>query len=288
VFNRATSESDHTIAAQIYNMLSFRVTLEPMTLLHSPWFNINLWDLLLLIAVSSMGVVIASLHDPRWKALVMSLPLPFTISFLSVGQPLDVTNIFAINVLLAYTHGVHLLHYRLRMPIILSIILSALGYCLIGGVCVRILPRTAMAFWLTCAGTMAFGAWLHLNLPARVEPGHRNPLPLPVKYAVTLGVVSFLIFIKQFIQGFMTAFPMVGVIAAYESRYSLWTNCRQIPILMLSLTPMMIAIYLAQTCFHLAVGWALALGWIALLSTLLPMTRDVWGSPAAENEENSA
>lgn len=255
-----------------------------MTLLHTPWFNISLWDLLLLIVVSSMGLAIASLHDPRWKALMLSLPIPFTLSLLSVGKPLDATNVVALNVLLAYTHGVRLLHYRLRVPILPSIIISALGYCLIGGVCARITPRTPTAFWLACVVTMAFAAWLHLALPPRTEPGHRNPLPLPVKSAATVGVVLFLVLIKQIIQGFMTVFPMVGVIASYESRHSLWTNCRQIPIIMLTLTPMMVAIYLAEHHFHQQAGWSLALGWLVLFATLLPMTRDVWATPVAVKE----
>jgi len=258
-----------------------------MVLLHTPWFNIGAWDLLLLIAVSSMGVVIASLHDPRFKALMLSLPLPFTISVLSVGKPLDATNVVALNVLLAYTHGVRLLHYRWRVPIIPAILISALGYCCLGGVLAQLIPRTPTAFWLACAGTMAFAALLHYGLPAREEPGHRNPLPLPVKCASTFGVVFFLVLIKQIIQGFMTVFPMVGVIASYESRHSLWTNCRQIPIIMLTMTPMMIAIYLAETRYALATGWALALGWVVLFAILLPMTRDVWlGLPARDEHAN--
>ncbi len=250
-----------------------------MTLFHTPCFNITIYDLLLLIVVSSMGLVIASLHDPRWKALIMSLPLPFTISFLSVGKPLDASNVVAIIVLLGYTHGVRLLHYRLRLPILPAIVISALGYCLVGGVCTMIVPHDPWAFWLACAATMTLAAWLHFALPARTEPGYRNPLPLPVKCTATFGVVLFLVLIKQIIQGFMTVFPMVGVIASYEMRHSLWTNCRQIPILMLALTPMMTAIYLAEHYFHQAPGRALAVGWIVLFSTLLPLTRDVWAAP---------
>lgn len=253
-----------------------------MMLLHTPWFNIGLWDLLLLVAVSSMGTAIAALHDPRWKALMLSLPIPFTISFLSVGKPLDATNIVALNVLLIYTHGVRWLHVRWRVPIVPAIIISALGYCCIGGIFARVLPRTPLAFWLACVATMALAAWLHLGLPGRVEPGYRSPLPLPVKFTATVGVVVFLVLIKQIIQGFMTVFPMVGVIASYESRHSLWTNCRQIPIIMLTLTPMMIAIYLAESQYHLPTGWALALGWVVLLALLLPLTRDVWALPTTE------
>ncbi len=266
-----------------------------MPLISTPWLHITLWDVLLLLAVSGMGIILASLHDPRWKALMLSLPIPFTISFLAVGRPVDATNVAALSLLLAYTFGVYALHIRLRMPIVPAIVAAAVGYCVAGGVLAQIIPRSAGAFWVTCAATVALAAVLHLRLPVIEEPGYRNPLPLPAKCAAVSGVVTLLVLIKQIIQGFMTVFPMVGVIASYEARHSLWTNCRQIPIIMLTLTPMMVAIYLAQGPWRWPVGGALALGWAVLFATLLPMTRDVWatnptrasagGAPATANRD---
>ena len=253
-----------------------------MILLHTSWFNISLWDLLLLVAVSSMGTAIAYLHDPRWKALMLSMPIPFTLASLSLGQPLNATNVIALSILLAYTHGVRLLHYRLRLPIVFAILCAALGYCLAGGVLSHMVPRTPTFFWMASLATMALGGLLYLRdirVPAREEPGYRSPLPMPVKFFAIAGVVALLVFIKQLMQGFMTVFPMVGVIASYESRHSLWTNCQQIHILMLTLTPMMIAIYLAEHYGGLATGWSLALGWVVLFGTLFPVTRHAWATP---------
>jgi hypothetical protein len=255
-----------------------------MPFITTPWLQITLWDILLFVAISGMGVVIASLHDPRWKALMLSLPIPFTISFLSVGRPLDATNVTALNLLLGYTYSVYGLHRGLRVPIVPAIFLSAGGYCALAGVLARVMPRTPAAFWLACAGTVALAATLHACVPPRDEPGHRNPLPLPARSAAIGGVVIVLVLLKGVIQGFMTVFPMVGVLASYEARHSLWTNCRQIPIIMLTLTPMMIAINLAQGALRWPVAGALALGWAVLFATLLPITRDVWtASPLQED-----
>ena len=79
-------------------------------------------------------------------------------------------------------------------------------------------------------------------------------------------VVTFLVIIKKELRGFTTVFPMVGVIAAYEARYSLWTISRQIPVLVLMMIPMMITCRLYQGYFGL--GPALCFAWIVFLLLL--------------------
>ena len=64
---------------------------------------------------------------------------------------------------------------------------------------------------------------------------------------------------------------MVGVFAAYEARSSLWTISRQIPVVMLTMTPMMMVCRLTQNSIGL--GYSLALGWIVFLIVLVHMIR---------------
>jgi len=70
--------------------------------------------------------------------------------------------------------------------------------------------------------------------------------------------------------------PLVGVIAAYEARNSLWTISRQIPVVMLTMTPMMMVCRLTQNSIGL--GYSLALGWIVFLILLVTVTRFMWSS----------
>jgi hypothetical protein len=44
----------------------------------------------------------------------------------------------------------------------------------------------------------------------------------------------------------MTMFPMVATIAAYEARHSLHTIGRQVPVVMVTMGPMMAAMWLLQ------------------------------------------
>ena len=250
--------------------------------LSSPLFTfwivrVSIWDILLLIMVSVMGMALAYLHHPKWKAVMLTLPIPFSLAFLSVGKPMDVTNIAGLLALLAFTHAVRVLHQDWRVPILPAIVIPAAGYCLIGTLLAGILPKTTAAFWVTFALVMGVGLALYLSQLHREEPGHRTPLPIWLKLPLMASVVAFLVIIKLLLQGFMTVFPMVGVIAAYEARKSLWTNCRAIPVIMISMGPMMASIFVTQ--HWLPPGAALAIGWGVLLSILLPLTREIWTVP---------
>jgi Ca2+/Na+ antiporter len=74
---------------------------------------------------------------------------------------------------------------------------------------------------------------------------------------------------------------MIGVIASYEARRSLWTIARQIPVLMLTMVPMIAVIHIAQ--HYMSTVLSLALGWVALLLALAPFLRETLKSVDADN-----
>ena len=53
----------------------------------------GLWDIVLLAGVSLQVIILAYVHNPRWKAFMLLFPIPFTFSSLAVGQPIDATNV---------------------------------------------------------------------------------------------------------------------------------------------------------------------------------------------------
>ena len=116
---------------------------------------------------------------------------------------------------------------------------------------------------------MAAALALYVALPYRSESTAPTPLPIWKKLPMVVAVVCGLIALKGALQGFATMFPMVGVVAAYESRRCLWTMGRQIPVIMLSMAPMIVTVYLAQDT--LGVGYALALGWLVYLAVFTPL-----------------
>lgn len=230
----------------------------------------NSWDIVLIAVVSAQSTLLAYLHSPKLKALLLNLPLPFTVAVLSVGQPIDTTNIAGFLLLFVYTHSVRILNWHFGIPVVAAIVMSAAGYCLLGTGLSAVLPKTETAFWTACAVVLATAFFFHVKLSARDEPGHRSSLPVGVKFAVIVCVITALVIMKKNLQGFMTMFPMVGLAACYEGRHCLWTICRQIPIIMMTMLPMVIVIRLAQP--HLGYAWALAPGWLVFLAALALVT----------------
>ena len=247
--------------------------------------NIGTWDIVLLVVVSVQATTLAYLYHPEWKAFIYSLPVPFTFATLALGRTVDATNVAGLILMLLYTHCVRILHQRFRLNIIFSIVLSALGYCVIGGSVARIMPRNDLVFWIATISAYLIVLVLYLRTPRRDEPGHRSPMPVWAKLPIIMGVILVLIVLKSSLKGFMTLFPMVGVVAAYEARHSLWTIGRQIPVFSLAMIPMMVTIRLAEP--HVGLGFSLVAGWVVFLSILLPVNRSMRTADARVSKRDS-
>lgn len=224
------------------------------------------WDIALIVVVSVMGCAIAYVRDPEHKAFVLMLPFPFTLATLALGRPVDATNVLAIVPSFGFTFGVWLLHVRCRLPILAAISLSTLAYLLAGAGLNRIVPASHGVFWFSVAGVFVGGLLLIRSLPFRAEPRHRTPLPVWIKLPAIALVITVLVALKQHLGGFMTMFPMVGTVAAYEARHSLWALVRRFPWVVVMVAPMMGIVRLAQD--SLGIHGALFVAWLPLLLAL--------------------
>jgi hypothetical protein len=136
----------------------------------------------LLVGVSAQATAIAYIYRPRLKALLYSVPLPFTLATMALGQGVESTNVCGLVLLLGYAHGIRFLHRCLGVHIVASIALCALAYAGAATALVPWLPQTSGAFWAGCGAAMALGLALFLLLPDRPEPGHRTPLPVWIMF----------------------------------------------------------------------------------------------------------
>ena len=240
------------------------------------------WDWALMGVVTAMASLLAWFRNPAWKAFMLSLPLPFTCATLSIGRGVEITNVVGLIVLLLFSLGVRILYYRFKLPLVPVIAGCALGYCVLGGVLNRLLPRDKALFWIAAAVVFAIGVAAFRLSPVIPEPRYRSSLPFWIKVPIIALVVVFLVAIKQQIGGFMTTFPMVTIIGVYESRNSLYSSSRQIAFVVFGMAAMMAVVRAGQVYFAdrlpglPGLGLALAAGWTVYLAQLAALTRGRW------------
>ncbi|HNQ34771.1 MAG TPA: hypothetical protein PKN80_01760 [bacterium] len=228
-------------------------------------------DWRLVVVVTFQATLLAYLPAPRAKALLLSLPIPFTLATLALGRPVDATNALGLILLLAYTHAVRLLYCKVRLPILAAISLAAAGYAAAACLVSPLVPAGPAAFWISLTAAWLLSLAIYLSMPPRDEPEHRTSLPVWLKMPAVAAVIFCLAVIKYQLRGFLTVFPMVGLVAAYESRYSLWTLARQISLFLLASAPMLAVVRLAEPVAGLE--FALAAGWLVFLPILTCLRR---------------
>lgn len=225
--------------------------------------DLTVWDGLLIAVVTAQSLAMAYAGSPRFKRLFMTLPFPFTVVVLSVGRPIDASNFVSMAVLLGYTQACRLLPSRFGVPIVPTILVSVAGYTAVGWLLSDLVPTSDEAFWISAAVTVVAGFWLARILRDVDERPYRTTLPLAVKLPVLLLISTVLVLIKNGLQGFAGFFPLVSVIAAYETRTSPWTLAKPVPVLMITIAPMLVAARLVQPTYGLGTG--MAAGWLVFL-----------------------
>ncbi len=226
----------------------------------------NHWDFVLIGVVAIQAGILSYVSDPRKKSLVLVFPFPFTIATISLGTKINATHALGLIDLAIFTYGVRFLYTKLRINIILSIAFCATVYCITGVMLASILPQTEIMFWVSAFCVVVAGILLSLFTECPCEESYRTDLPVYIKLPIIISVVSIIVFLKRYLMGFMTVFPMVGVIAAYEGRFMLSSICRQLPTLMISLVSLMMKVKILSGFMPLY--HSLIAGWFVFLMVL--------------------
>lgn len=234
------------------------------------------FDILLILGVSGLVTIVAFVDEPRVKALVFSLPIPFTLANLSLGAPVGASHAAGVLNLLLFLNLARWLHTGARVPIVPTIAISAGVYIGVGAVLNAVIPDTPAAFWVAYAVVVVVAVTILLAMPDRKEPRHRSELPVPIKFLAVAGVVTLVVILKGILGGFMTTFPLAGVTTVYETRRSLWTLCRHAPLLMLAVSTMMLAMRLSQSLAGMSVAVSLLPGLAAWTAVMAPVTIARW------------
>lgn len=232
------------------------------------------------LVLTAFVIAIAYVRSPRAKALIYSLPVPFSCAYLATRLPLNATYLTGLILVVGYNWAVYLLCLKARLPILLAIAIAALGY-FAGGMLLR--PMIAVPIgWV--AGAFLIGWLMNLRLyHARAQPEHRSRtawwLKAPAIFAIALAIYNT----TQLLAGAVGTFPYAGVFTSYEMRHSLRTLAGQFTINALGILLCMLVIAAAEP--HLPSPWPLLLGWLPVLAWAGLVHRLGLGRPELEIEE---
>ena len=192
-------------------------------------FHFSFYDWLLVFMVTALGTLSAYLKDPQLKAVTATIPIPCGFAYIAVGLPMGTANAISGFMCLLYVHIVRLLHYKVKVPIVASIIAGLAFFVALGTFLMPRVPDSEPVFIGVCLFDLAVGIFLFQTQKYKSGVRYKTPLPVYIKAPAIAGVVAGLMFIKRLMGGFCTSFPMMNSIVSYESRYSLGDQCRQLP-----------------------------------------------------------
>jgi hypothetical protein len=219
--------------------------------------------------LTAFVISIAYVRSPRAKALIYSLPVPFSCAYLATGLAINATHITGLMLVVGYNWLVYGL-VRAKVPLVAAILAGA-GVYFGGAWLLRPLAGLeSAALWSAAGIALAgwiLGVWFYRP---REEPGHRSRTPwwvkAPLIFAIAMGVYNA----TDLLAGGVGMFPYAGVFTSYESRHSLRTLAGQFTINSLGLLMCLVTIHLAEQAgvpvvAALLMGWAPVLGWIAFV-----------------------
>lgn len=214
-------------------------------------------------------IAIAYVRSPRAKALIYSLPVPFSCAYIASGLPVNATHIAGLILVVGYNWLVYLL-CRARVPLLVAIVLSAAAY-FAGAMALR--PLASVSLWWI-AGIAAVG-WLATFIKYRAEAGqdHRSRTPWYVKAPLIFALAMAVFNATDLLAGGVGMFPYAGMFTSYEMRHSLRTLAGQFTINALGLLACLVTIHIAEQAglpapLPLVLGWMPVLIWAAVVQAL--------------------
>lgn len=213
------------------------------------------------LVLTAFVIAIAYVRSSRIKALIYSLPVPFTCAYLATRLPMNATYLTGLILVVGYNWVVYVLHIKLRVPLMIAIVMSAGGY-FVSGMLLR--PIVGVSIWYVAGiGVVGWLANLRLYRP-EMQPDHRGRTAWWVKAPLIFGIAMAIYNATQFLAGAVGTFPYAGVFTSYEMRHSLRTLAGQFTINAMGI--MLCMLVIAATEKHLASPWPLVLGWIPVLA----------------------
>lgn len=245
------------------------------SMLESLNFHFSGYDWLLIFMVTALGTLSAYLKDPQLKAVTATIPIPCGFAYIAVGLPMGTENAVSGFMCMLYVHIVRILHYKVKVPIVPSIIAGLAFFVALGTFLHSRIPEGEAYFIGACVFDFVIGVIFFQKQKYKSGVRYKTPLPIYIKAPAIAGVVSGLMLIKRLMGGFCTSFPMMNSIVSYESRFSLGDQCRQLPLFLIAGPFMFITMRYVEIGFGLNHWLVLLIGYIVFALIYWPLNKEL-------------
>ena len=244
-------------------------------MLESLNFHFSLYDWLLVFMVTALGTLSAYLKDPQLKAVTATIPIPCGFAYIAVGLPMGTENAVFGFMCMLYVHIVRILHYKVKVPIVPSIIAGLAFFVALGTFLHSRIPEGEAYFIGACVFDFIIGVIFFQKQKYKSGVRYKTPLPIYIKAPAIAGVVSGLMLIKRLMGGFCTSFPMMNSIVSYESRFSLGDQCRQLPLFLIAGPFMFATMRYVEIGFGLNHWIVLLIGYVVFATIYWPLNKEL-------------
>ena len=244
-------------------------------MLESLNFHFSFYDWLLVFMVTALGTLSAYLKDPQLKAVTATIPIPCGFAYIAVGLPMGTANAISGFMCLLYVHIVRILHYKVKIPIVPSIVAGLAFFVALGTFLMPRIPEGEAYFIAVCVFDLVVGIILFQKQSYKSGTRYKTPLPVYIKAPAIAGVVAGLMLIKRLMGGFCTSFPMMNSIVSYESRFSLGDQCRQLPLFLIAGPFMFAEMRYIEIFLHLNHWIVLLCGYVLFAAIYWPLNKEL-------------
>ena len=245
------------------------------SMLESLNFHFSLYDWLLIFMVTALGTLSAYLKDPQLKAVTATIPIPCGFAYIAVGLPMGTENAVSGFMCMLYVHIVRILHYKVKVPIVPSIIAGLAFFVALGTFLHSRIPQGEAYFIGACVFDFVIGVIFFQKQKYKSGVRYKTPLPIYIKAPAIAGVVSGLMLIKRLMGGFCTSFPMMNSIVSYESRFSLGDQCRQLPLFLIAGPFLFVTMRYVEIGFGLNHWIVLLIGYVVFATIYWPLNKEL-------------
>jgi hypothetical protein len=212
------------------------------------------------VVLTVFVLAIAYVRASRVKALIYSLPVPFSCAYLATGMRINATHVTGLALVVGYNWAVYLLVEKARLPLLAAIALAAGGY--VGGA-MLCRPMAEMAPWLAAVVWLAGWGVAVACYRRGEETDHRSRSPWWIKAPAIFLIAMAVYNATRLLAGAVGTFPYAGVFTSYEMRHSLRSLAGRFTVNSVAILACLLTIALAER--HVSPAVALGLGWIPVV-----------------------